>query len=250
MSGNNGRAWSRQANGTRRSGRPTGVPHVAERRMTADQTYARRAAARLNTLLDEEGFPYDMLGRATAVGEKLGIGLQVAEQLLSGLVTWTWSQLQKVCAAFDRPPGYFLDPVVGQPLPSDVRLVTGVDGGESLVWRTPRGFLQDPPAEGAALRYFTMRQPGTGFALGSLLVYAEQATNPHPLHPGRSYVVDRGDGAELMRFQHGHKTVARFEPLHEPGVTVLVPLDPSGRQTQDAASARVTGAVFAAISPA
>lgn len=218
--------------------------------MTADQTYAQRAAARLNTLLDEEGFPYDLLGRATAVGERLGTGLQVAQQLLSGLVTWNWTQLQRVCAAFQRTPGYFLDPVAGEPMPSDARLVTGVDGGESLVWRTPRGFLQDPPADSATLRYFTMRQCGAGFPLGSLLVYAEEVFQPHPLKLGRSYVVDRGDGAELMRFQQGHRTVARFEPLHEPGVAVLVPLDTSGHQTQDAASARVTGAVFAAISPA
>lgn len=226
-----------------------GVPQVAERRKTADQTYAQRAASRLNALLDEEGFPYDVLGRATAIGERLGIGLQVAQQMLSGLVAWNWTQLQQVCAAFARTPGYFLDPIAGAPMPSDVRLVTGVDGGESLVWRTPRGFLQNPPAESAKLRYFTMRQRGAGFPLGSLLVYAEEVFEPHPLKLGLSYVVDRGDGAELMRFQQGHRTVARFEPLHEAGVTVLVPLDTSGRQTQDAASARVAGAVFAAISP-
>lgn len=218
--------------------------------MTADQTFARRAAARLNTLLDESGYPYDLRGRATALGELLETDLQTAQQLLSGLVTWTWTQLAKVCVAFARSPGYFLDEVPGEPLPSDIRLVTGVDGGESLVWRTPRGFLQNPPPAAATLRYFTMRQRAAGHPYGSLLIYAEETFQPHPLNVGRSYVVDRGDGAELMRYQQGHQTVASFEPVHEPGVSVLVPLDGSGRQTQDAAATRVTGAVFAAITPA
>ena len=218
--------------------------------MTADAIYARRAAARLNTLLDQNGFPYDLCGRSTAVGEQLGTDLQSAQQLLSGLVPWSWTQLEQVCAAFGRTPGYFLDEGGGEPLPSDVRLVTGIDGGESLVWRTPRGFLPDPPPVGTPLRYFTMRQRAAGFAYGSLLVYSEQALQPQPLKVGRPYVVDRGDGAELMRFRQGHRTVASFEPVHEPGVSVLVPLDGSGRQTQDAAATRVTGSLFATIAPA
>lgn len=221
---------------------------MAQRRMTADSTFARRAAARLNTLLDENGFPYDLLGRATAVATRVGTDLQSAQQLMSGLVPWSWTQLDQVCTAFERTPGYFLDAMGGEPLPSDVRLVTGVDGGESLVWRTPRGFLHDPPPAGATLRYFTMRQRAAGFAYGSLLVYAEEAFQPQPFMLGRPYVVDRGDGAELMRYQQGHQTVASFEPVHEPGVSVLVPLDVSGHQTQDAAASRVTGTVFAAIS--
>lgn len=223
---------------------------MAKRRMTADASYAQRAAKRLNTLLDEEGFPYDLLGRATAIGERLAVDLQTAQQLLSGLVTWTWTQLEQVCAVFGRKPGYFLDPVVGEPLPSDIRVVTGVDGGESIVWRTPRGFLPDPPPDSATLRYFTMRQRDTGFPFGSLLIYAEEVLQPQPFRVGRSYVVDRGDGAELMRFQRSHQTVATFQPMHEPGVSVLVPLDVSGHQTQDAAATRVTGTVFAAISAA
>ena len=223
---------------------------MAKRRMTADASYAQRAAKRLNKLLDEEGFPYDLLGRATAIGERLGSDLQTAQQLLSGLVPWTWTQLEQVCAVFGRKPGYFLDSVAGEPLPSDIRVVTGVDGGESLVWRTPHGFLQDPPPDNATLRYFTMRQRDTGFAFGSLLVYAEEVFTPQPFKLGRPYVVDRGDGAELMRFRRSHQTVASFEPMHEPGVSVLVPLDVSGQQTQDAVATRVTGAVFAAISAA
>jgi hypothetical protein len=218
--------------------------------MTADATYAQRAANRLKTLLDEEGFPYDLLGRATAVGERLGIDLQAAQQLLSGVVPWTWTQLEQVCAMFERKPGYFLDSVVGEPLPSDIRVVTGVDGGESIVWRTPHGFLPVPPPDSATLRYFTMRQRDTGFAFGSLLVYAEDVLQPHRFKVGRPYVVDRGDGAELMRFRKSHQTVATFEPMHEPGVSVLVPLDVSGHPTQDAAATRVTGTVFAAISAA
>ena len=58
------------------------------------------------------------------------------------------------------------------------------------------------------------------------------------------------NGAELMRFRRSHQKVAGFEPMHEPGVSVLVPLDVSGQQTQDAVATRVTGAVFAAISAA
>jgi hypothetical protein len=216
----------------------------------ADASYAKRAASRLNALLDESGFPYDLLGRARTLGEKLGAGLETAQQLLSGLVPWSYSQLDQVCAAFGRAPGYFLDPVTGERLPTDARLVTGVDGGESLVWRTPRGFLQDPPATDATLRYFTMRQPRAPVPLGSLLVYAEEALQPNPFKLGRTYVVDRGNGAELMRFKQGHRTVAAFEPVHEPGVAVMVPLDSSGKQTTDAVAARVIGTVIVSISPA
>jgi hypothetical protein len=81
-------------------------------------------------------------------------------------------------------------------------------------------------------------------------VYAETVLQSQPFKVGLPYVVDRSDGAELMRYSQGHQTVACFEPVHEPGVSVLVPLDVSGHQTQDAAATRVTGAVFAAIAPA
>jgi hypothetical protein len=214
--------------------------------MTADARYARRAATRLNALLDEEGFPYDALGRSRAVADRIGAGMQAAQQLLSGLVPWSWNQVDTVCSVFQRPPGYFFDPVVSEPLPSDARLVTSSDGGESIVWRSPHGFLRHAPAPGARLRYLTMRHQVARYPLGSLLVYAEEvfgAQGPRP-RPGDAYVVGRGDRLEVMQCQCARDTLASFEPLDQQGISVVVPLDPPAGESQG----RIAGGVFAAIS--
>lgn len=62
--------------------------------------------------------------------------------MLSGKVAWNWSQIAAACEAFDRTAGFFLDehPVPG--IPTDVQVVQGSDGGESVVWRGPRGFTK------------------------------------------------------------------------------------------------------------
>jgi hypothetical protein len=213
--------------------------------MRAEATYAQRAAKRLNKLLDEEGFPYDELGRSKAVGARIGSSMQAAQRLLSGLVPWTWDQIDKVCSVFRRTPGYFLDPVPSEPFPSDMQLVTSVDGGESIVWRSPRGFLQHPPAPGTPLRYMTMRERAPRYPLGSLLVYEEYITPV--LRTGDAYVIEREDGLEVMQCQASRETLASFEPLGRHGISVMVPLAPAAG---DLSQGRIAGSIFAAITPA
>lgn len=217
--------------------------------MTADATYAQRAARRLNALLDEEGFPFDALGRSTAVGARCGTGMQAAQQLLSGVVPWTWDQVDRVCSVFRRSPGYFFDPVPSEPFPSDAQLVTSSDGGESIVWRSPRGFLQHAPEFGTPLRYLTMRDRVSRYPLGSLLVYAEEVSRTNSMRPGASYVIEREDRLEVMQCQASRETLASFEPLDQPGISVMVPLEPPARGGHDHGQGRIAGSVFAAISP-
>lgn len=213
--------------------------------MTADARYARRAATRLNALLDEEGFPFDALGRSRTVADWIGASMQTAQQLLSGLVPWSWDQVDTVCSVFQRPPGYFFDPVF-EPLPSDARLVTSSDGGESIVWRSPHGFLRHAPAPGTPLHYLTMRDQVARYPLGSLLVYAEEVFRADAARPraGDAYVIVRGDRLEVMQCQCARDTLASFEPLDQQGISVVVPLDPPAGQDQG----RIAGSVFAAIS--
>ncbi len=216
--------------------------------MTADAMYAQRAARRLNALLDEEGFPFDELGRSTAVGARIGTGMQAAQQLLSGVVPWTWAQLDKVCSVFKRVPGYFLDPVPSEPFPSDAQLVTSSDGGESIVWRSPRGFLQHAPEFGTPLRYLTMRERVARYPLGSLLVYAEEVFRTNGVRPGACYVIERDEGLDVMQCQASRETLASFEPLAQPGISVMVPLEPPARGGAHQGQGRIAGSVLAAIS--
>jgi hypothetical protein len=213
--------------------------------MTADAMFAQRAARRLNALLDEEGFPFDELGRSKAVGARIGIGMQTAQQLLSGLVPWTWGQIDKVCSVFNRTPGYFLDPVASEPMPSDVQLVPSSDGGESIVWRSPRGFLAHPPALGTPLRYITMRERAPRYPLGSLLLYEEIGTL-EGVRAGGAYVIERDDRIEVMQCQASGETLASFGPIGQQGISVMVPLAPT---TGGDGQGRIAGSIFAAISP-
>jgi hypothetical protein len=213
--------------------------------MRAEATYAQRAAKRLNALLDEEGFPFDELGRSKAVGARIGIGMQAAQQLLSGLVPWTWGQIDKVCSVFSRTPGYFLDPLPSEPMPSDVQLVPSSDGGESIVWRSPRGFLAHPPTLGTPLRYITMRDRAPRYPLGSLLLYQETGTL-EGVRAGAAYVIERDDRLEVMQCQASGETLASFGPIGQQGISVMVPLAPA---TGGDGQGRIAGSIFAAISP-
>lgn len=216
--------------------------------MNADATFAKRAAARLNKVLDEEGYPFDLLGRSTALGNVLSISATEGQHLLSGIVPWTWDQLEGVCRSFSRRPGYFLDPGIHDSLPSDTEMVTSSDGGESLVLRTPRGFLRGRTQPDARLRYLTERDTKTPYPVGSLLVYAEQQySGPGMLRAGGTYVVEREGALEVMRCHTIHDSLASFEPLR-PGVSVVVPY---ARATEPAnpEQARIAGDVLVSVSP-
>jgi hypothetical protein len=214
--------------------------------MSADATFANRAAARLNKILDEQGSPFDALGRATVVSESLKVPVQVAQQILSGRVPWSWEQLKAVSEGFARSPGYFLDPEYGGALPSDAQVVTSADGGESIVWRTPRGFLQRPIPESSALRYLTEHVGIAAFPQGSILIYAESAFAPSMVFAGLHYVIAGRSGLQVMRCTTSRDALATFENEREPGVAIVIPFTDAPADE----SARIAGIVIAAIAPA
>ncbi len=214
--------------------------------MSADATFANRAAARLNKLLDEQGTPFDALGRATAISELLNLSFQGAQQLLSGTVPWSWTQLQSVCDRFERNPGYFLDPEYGGALPSDTQVVPSADGGESIVWRAPRGFLRRPTPQNASLRYLTEHRGAAEFPQGSLLVYAEHLLPAAKIVPGAPYVIARHGALQVMHCTNSRDSLATFEDIREPGVAVVVPFS---APPEDVDIARIAGSVIASISP-
>jgi len=211
--------------------------------MTADATFAERAAARLRKILDEHGYPFDLLGRSNAVSAKLGITDQAGQQILSGIVPWTWTQLETVCMAFQKEPGYFLDKDFSASLPTDTVAVTSSDGGETIAIRAPKGFLRSSGTPGTRLRYLTERSEASSFKQGSLLIYAEVGMDPGDVQAGNSYVVAHHENLEVMRCQSVSAAVASFEPVTRRGVALIVPFE----VREDSAEARIVGRVVATL---
>lgn len=211
--------------------------------MNADATYAQRAAARLAKLLDEAGYPSDLLGRSNALSAQLQTTSRAGQALLSGIVPWTWAELQSVCAAFSKEPGYFLDATYAGVLPSDTVLVPSSDGGEAVVVRLPTGFLREQFAPGTRLRYLTERSDRSTYAQGNLLIYAETELERGDVQPGGAYVVEHSEVLDVMSCQSVHESVASFEPLGGRGLALIVPLDGRG----EAGNTRVVGKVIATI---
>lgn len=211
--------------------------------MTADATFAERAAARLRKLLDEHGYPFDLLGRSNAISARLGITEQAGQQLLSGVVPWTWQQLASVCSAFQKEPGFFLDKDLSANLPTDTVAVTSSDGGETIAIRAPKGFLRSSCTPGTRLRYLTERSEASSFKQGSLLIYTEVEMLPGEVHADSIYVVDHHENLEVMRCQSVSAAAASFEPVTRRGVALIVPFE----VREDSAEARIVGRVVATL---
>lgn len=192
----------------------------------------------------------DLFGRGTNLSKLLGVDLTHATQLLSGIVAWTWDDLQLLCESLDRSPGFFLDKHAGT-WPSDSKVVGSIEGGESLVWRVPEGFLRHPISlsQDVVLKYMTAPADMTAmFVPNSLLVFA---THPHAalsLIVGDAYVIQHDDKIDVMRCISVTEESGRFEPLTEAigGMVVRFPNDYSGQD----ARARVMGTVIGSIVPA
>lgn len=200
-------------------------------------------------MLDEEGYPSTLLGRSAGLAQKLSIDPTAATQLLSGIVPWTWSDLQAACAVFDKSPGFFLDKRPTGEMPSDTKVVPSMEGGESIVWRVPHGFLKRQFSMGpdVVLKYVMAPEDiSEMFEPSCLLVFA---THPHValnLILGDAYVLQTNAGVEVMRCIDVLDEAARFEPLNNRigAVVVRFPNDFSGTDER----ARVIGTVIGSIS--
>jgi hypothetical protein len=217
--------------------------------MTADQVFAQRAANRLNALLDEQGAPFDLLGRSSLVAQLMQATPQEAQQLLSGKVPWSWTQVARACGTFGRNPGFFLDehPVPG--IPTDTCVVPGADGGETIVWRAPRGFIKNPASATARLRYMTQHDVHGPYPLCSLLVYAEQRFTPKTLTQASAYVIESDSGLEAMRCVDVHDHVASFESSRPGALARVVQYADEASNDHTDRLPRIVGRILASITP-
>lgn len=217
--------------------------------MKAPELFSQRAALRLGKLLDEEGFPVQLLGRANALATKLSIDPVAATQLLSGIVHWNWDDLLHICTVFEKSPGFFLDKYPSADFPSDTKVVTSIEGGESIVWRVPNGFLKHPfqMSPDVVLSYLTAPEDVTSmFEPLSLLVFASHPSVALNLTVGFAYVLQTKSGVDVMRCSGIQEKSARFEPINHRigGVVVRFRDDFSGTDERT----RVIGTVIGSIS--
>lgn len=159
---------------------------------------SKRAATRLQKLLTDLGHPMDALGREASLARITSLSKRSVSNLLSGIVPWTLDDIGVLCATFGKSAGYFLDSVPGQAIPADSEVVTSMDGGESIVWRAPSGFLNRPrDFPGKALRYVSTSSIGYfDSTVRTLLVYEDWAdvADPIPVVKNSHYMIEDADG--------------------------------------------------------
>lgn len=166
----------------------------------ADLQFAQVASKRLTRLLDEQGYPMDLLGRVTAVSKVVGTPPMTTTQLLSGHTPWSWSSLAKVCAAFSKQPGFFLDNTQqGASLPSDVEIVTSATGGENIVWRAPSGLSKASHAPGRVLQYVFSANRILARGGSNLVIYRRCDVPFEEVLVGTHYVLEDDAGFSIVR---------------------------------------------------
>lgn len=215
--------------------------------MDPSKLYSQRAAIRLGKILDEEGYPFDLVGRSNALASSLGIAAQEAIKLLSGITHWDFADLLLVCNYFEKDAGYFLDKNYNGAIPSDAKVVTSLDGNEAIVWRAPQGFIKNLELNpDTVLRYITAPQDlVSGFQPGSLLVCASHPKAPLSLSIGSFYVIQTADGFEVMKCIEIQEEISRFEFLNDRigALAVRFPNDYEGPEKR----ALVVGSIIASI---
>lgn len=213
---------------------------------TASDKYAERAARRLRALLDETAAaPSDLLGRSNFLAQKLGVAIEQATQMLGGRVRWEWDLLDTACAAFGKQPGYFLDKRP-ENIPSDTKLITSVNAGDSMVLRPPEGIVPPDLPEGR-WRYGSEGGTPILFPMRSLLVFAEAAAQ-FDVKTGVTYAIEGDNGVEFMRCANVTNSVATFEPNLRGGPKVMLPLP--GKRNGAKQDRSIAGPVFVTVQPA
>lgn len=173
---------------------------MTEKSHAADLSFARVASQRLTRLLDEQGYPMDLLGRVTAVSKAVGTPQMTTTQLLSGQTAWSWSSLAKVCAAFNKQPGFFLDNThQGATLPTDIEIVTSATGGENIVWRTPSGLSEVSQEPGRVLQYVFSANRIMALGGTNLVIYKRSDVAIEELRIGAHYVLEDDTGFSVIR---------------------------------------------------
>lgn len=165
-----------------------------------ERTFTNRASLALHALLTNLGYSPDLMGRVNTLASAANVSKRHATNLLSGLVTWSFDDLALMCNIYGKSAGFFLDPGLERQLPCDTRLVTSSDGGESIVWRVPNGFLNTPLKHPEApLRYISDSCPNI-FAnreARMMIVYEDWEAIPAAggVSVNESYIVEDEDGA-------------------------------------------------------
>jgi hypothetical protein len=165
---------------------------------------------------------------------------------LSGRVSWDWDTVQKVCKSFDREPGYFLDEVPVEGMPSDVRIVTSVAGGESIVWRMPTGFYGAPVDQSSELRYLVDTQPVADGASITLHVFEQRVIGRGDLEVGSLYVVESEEGYSLMTFTSIKGQQASFSSRYEAS-EMQIAMSSNDEPGEHASLPRVAGQLLGSI---
>lgn len=181
--------------------------------MTPEFIYALRASQRLGQILDESGYPRELLGRSLALADAFHISAQEATQLLSGQVPWSWNNIARACSAFGRTPGFFLNEIFDLSIPSDVQIVTSVQGGESVVWRSIVNTTRTPFSPTARLSYLQLESPENPITT-CLKVFDNKTIESHELTEHAQYVVETEDGYEIGKFKGFKNHFALFESLN------------------------------------
>lgn len=106
--------------------------------MTSPADFAQRFSSRLNVLLSNQGVALSYHARCKALGGLLGGDEGLGHYLLEGTTLPDWALFSQICSKFQVQPGYFLDEDPGLSS-TDVEFVRGVTGGDTIVWKPPRG---------------------------------------------------------------------------------------------------------------
>lgn len=212
---------------------------------SADKKFAARSATRLKAALADRGAPMDGLNRDRYLAELMAVPPTEASHLLSGLVPWSWAQLDRVATVLHQSPAYFLDERDAA-IPPDTVVVPAVDGGESIVWRTPTGFLKRPVTAHATLRYLTLHAQAAQMPAGTLVVFEQVNSHGEPLVPGDIYVIECDGRLEAGACIEVNGQTAAFTGGSEVAGRVV---DYPPKADAVPGAAQVVGAVVAAISP-
>ena len=219
-----------------------GLSHVG---MKTSEKYAQRAAQRLNALLDQQGAAVTLLERSNVLADALNLPATQTRQMLGGLVSWTWAQLDKTCTVFGKEPGYFLDQTSLPGIPADTKVAQSADGGELIVVRPPLGFIKRAPDPRAEWCYGTQHRSSAFIPQGSLVLYTALGMGEH-LHAGLLYAIEGPDGLDFMRCTAVHEAVAGLDAGSADGTSRMLPVS-VGSGDIDSIGPRIVGQVFASI---
>jgi hypothetical protein len=208
-------------------------------------TIAKRAAERLNDHLSRIGVTSSLLERSDHLYVHINVGGQEARGLLSGLVPWSYEQLEAVAKMMKCSMGDLIDDRPNGKWPDDARVVHSADGGESIVWRCPTDFPVPQNYTGSSLRYVRAQHPVMSHECICLVVFVPAPPKQNPqMIVGRHYVLQSDSGWAVRKMTKISKDHAFFEDEHKDGTSCFLPIDPSAKSaSSESVALRVFGSV-------